>query len=187
MKKRALSMAVASLALCASAQAALVSTSATTFMDTNTGYSWLNLGQFYGMSFTQMQTALPTGYSVATEAQAKTLTDAAPAIPGNYFADAAVMGVPSPTPLNRDLIWGFYGDGSTWLWKFSGDTNWQSNAANASGWTNNNYTLTVDNYADLGVFAVDTHANAVPEPDTYALMLAGLAGLAALRRRRSAR
>lgn len=94
-------------------------------------------------------------------------------LPVAAFYDAPVM--QGATPLDDGLatvVWGY------------GQTITELNAANA-----NTDLLLADfgaNYGTQGAFGIYSQAGVVPEPGTYALMLAGLAGMAAVARRRRA-
>jgi hypothetical protein len=172
-KKIALFVAVVmSLGATSAANASLVQGGNGTFTDTTTGYEWQNISTFWGAHTASMGTLLLSGYQFANLAQVQQLQADAPAFAANFFADATAMGVPQPTPLNRDLIWGVYGDLTNYTWKWGSD--------DSGEW--NFYSTNVSSYADMGAFAVNTNSQTVPEPTSLALFGLGLAGLAISRR-----
>lgn len=174
--------AIAILA-CPLAKAALVKQSDTTFFDTDSKYTWLTLGPYYDMNFSDAVKALPAGFHVASEAELATLTAAAPALPsGDFVQEAAVMG--AKIDPDNPMIWGFYGDGTRYAWLTGwgdGYDAWTSSTANASGWANADIGVVPAGSHDgyLSIFAVDTDPSpaSVPEPASLALVGLGLAGL----------
>lgn len=167
------------------ASAGIINNGDGSFTDTTSGYLWRTLAQYDGLDFTSAVALLPSGYHVATAAQLGQLTADAPAVPANFSANLAAMGA----NLANGAIWGFYGDGTRYLWQFEGDTTWNSNAESTFGWTNWNYAVApTDQFDGLSLFAVNTTprvtAATVPEPGSLGLIGLGFAGLVLRRRTR---
>jgi hypothetical protein len=165
----------------ASASAGLINNTDGTFTDTTTGYLWKTLGQFNGKTYGQAVAGLAGDFHAASFAELATLTNDAPATPSAFAADSAAMGAVS----SRSLIWGFFGDGTHWAWKFSADTHWNTNDSTYNGWTSYNYAVTPNQaYSDLGLFAVSTSGiSSVPESSSLVLLLIGLMMIVVTRRR----
>lgn len=155
------------------ANAALINNNDGTFTDTVTGYAWQNVSTFFNVNISDMAGKLLSGFHFASLEELTTLQVAAPAIAANFASDAQAMGVPQVTTLGRSLIWGVYGDLTTYSWKWS----WE----NSQSW--NFYSNSETSYEDMGAFAVNTAPAAVPEPATIAIFGLGLLGFAASRRK----
>ena len=165
----------------ASANATLVNNANGTFTDTTSGYVWKTLSQFNNMNYNTAVASLSPGFHAASATELATLTTDDPAIPANFTADYNAMGASS----TRGLIWGFFGNGTEWAWKFSYDTTWYTNDSTANGWASLNYAVSPSSaYSDLGLFAVNTGATtSVPEPTSLAILGLGLVGLVGFRRK----
>jgi hypothetical protein len=163
-KKKLASKAVACslAAFCASAEAGVVDyadvAGYTTFQDTNTGYVWLDLNNFYNEASTEgtsgydmIAAAEAAGFTFATRSDVEQLLNTLPLTSGVWSSYAAVMGYGIP----RQLIWGMYDDGDGnpygYAWAYSANTSWHysDNATNADS---------IPNYGnpgdvDMGIWA----------------------------------
>ena len=182
-KTLSLTLAFCAAALGAGAQAAVVNHADVgglrTFQDTITGRVWLDQDNFFGMTTNQMVSAAnAAGFTFALRSDVDTLLSSLPLTGGEWSSYKAIMG---DAP-NRELIWGSY-DSSTpnagWAYAYSGDQSWTF-VDNTVGY--NDVPNAGSDAADMNIWAYQT--GAVPEPETYALMLAGLAAVGAVARRR---
>ena len=153
-----------------------------TFQDLNTGRVWLDMNNFFNMTTDDMVTAAAAGgFTFATTADVNGLLGSLPLTGGEWPGYKAIMG---DAP-NRELIWGSYDDGTPgnvgWAFSFSGDSTWSfvDDATASNGVPNGG-----SPDADMNIWAYQTGVAAVPEAETYALMLAGLGVLGAAVRRR---
>jgi len=144
------------------------------FMDTDTGYTWLDMDNFFGMSYNQMVTvATSLGFTVATSTEVSQLLGSLPLTGGEWSSYSSVMG----SAPSRNLIWGAYDIGSTtthgWQYAYDYDTSWHY----GSGSNDVIYNVgTV--HADLNIWAYSTSFSAsVPETTSLLLMALGLIGL----------
>jgi hypothetical protein len=160
--------------------------SLTTFVDTNTSTEWLRLDNFFNMTPNQMLTvATANGFTLATTTQVHGLLNTLPLGGTNWATYESIMG---GAP-NRDLIWGFYNDGSGdpygWAYSFSGESSWSFADNMAPGGTVQNGG---SGEADMNVWAFRAYAGgAVPEPGTWTMMLVGFGGIGlAMRRKKKA-
>jgi hypothetical protein len=159
------------------ATAAIVNNGDGTFKDTATGYDWMDLDTFYGDTYGEDSALILPDYTFATEAQTDQLeadTGLTTSTPdATFISVAAAMGVPTPTPIGREIIWGIFGDGTEWAYIYGPEN------PVGFGWTDAD--AYVDGYGDEGAFVVDT-APGVPEPAAWAMMLLGIGGIGATMR-----
>ena len=131
----------------------------TTFIDTNTGFDWLTLDNFFGEDYATQLASLPSGYVVASFAEVDALAQNSmpdPTDPTSFdYYNSIVMGSTS-----RALLWGNYADTTVggspngWYYAFDGES-W--------AYDNSGYTI---GFSDLGLWALKA---AVPEPRTASL------------------
>lgn len=160
-----------------------------TFKDTSTGLTWLRMDDFFNADATlgtsgyaMIAAAEKAGFTFATETEVRSLVGTLPLDSGQWQGYANVMGSTMQT-----AIWGMYNDGngapyghaSSYVW----DTAWffENNAIDPSGVPNNGDPGALG----MGIWAYK-NVPAVPEPETVAMMGAGLALIGVLSRRRKA-
>jgi hypothetical protein len=144
-----------------------------TFIDTDTGYLWLTLDNFYDMTYGQQLAALPAGFHVASFAETNDLAlNSMPNPYGSGFWDYHSILHGSTT---RGLIWGDYNAGGVNGWYY---------AYSEGGWLDD---LPADqgSHSDLGLWALNPAPTpGVPEPSTSAVLGTGLLLLTTAARRR---
>lgn len=156
-----------------------------TFIDVNTGNTWLRLDDFYGLSYNDMKAQAETkGFAVADRTTVQNLLNSLPLDQGLWPGYRVVMG---GAP-NRDLIWGAYlpeGPFLSWAWSFSSDQNW--NFVDNTGFSLSGVTNSPGPFQDLDLWAVQTGSAPppIPEPSTMLLLGSGIMGLIARRRQRA--
>ncbi|WP_457350832.1 PEP-CTERM sorting domain-containing protein [Roseateles sp. P5_D6] len=147
-----------------------------TFQDTTTGRVWLQLPDLFNMNYTaQVNTATAAGFSVASLSDVDALWTSTPG--SDWNALSSVIGGSS----SRGLMWGNYADvgasnPNAYAYAYAG-TN--------GSWDHYNPNNT-SAYSDLGLWAYQTGAAALPEPASYALVGIALAGVGLAKRRRKA-
>jgi len=163
-----------------------------TFVDNNTGRTWLRLDNFFGESPDQMVAAIQgSGFQLATyDDLAPLLASLTPLTNSGWVADATVMG----SAADRNIIFGAFA-GSTagmvgWAYGSDWDTVWSVLFDQApSSFIPNGGTEA----ADMNLWAFQEKrsdratqlAAGVPEPTSWVLMLSGFAAVGfSMRKRR---
>jgi hypothetical protein len=187
-------IAVCTLSLAGTVNAGIINSanvgSLTTFQDTNTGRTWLDLNNFFDAAanngttgFDMISIAAASGFTIANRLDLNQLFSGLPLSGGQWSSYASIMGFGAP----RSLIWGMY-EGSTspnypYAWAFNGDSQW-----NFGGNIDANTVVNagISGAVDMGLWAYSTGSivSAVPEPETYAMLLAGLGLMGGIARRR---
>lgn len=155
-----------------------------TFTDTNTGWHWVKMDSFFNQSHNSMASLVSAaGFTVAEWDDVDGLLSTLP-LPdaATWDSYAAIMG---RAPV-RNLIWGSFAPVKTdgrvdWAFAFRGDTSWT--AFNAD-WPADTIPSEGTDLADMNIWAYVAGDGRVPEPATWAMMIAGfgLVGFAARRR-----
>jgi hypothetical protein len=185
-----LSLAAAALAFGTAASAAVVVGPTvggySTFTDTNTGLNWVRMDSFFDKSHNEMATAVTAaGFTVAGWSDVSALLETLP-LPNAATWDsyAAIMG----RAPNRELIWGSFAPV-----KSNGNIDWAFSFRGASSWTAFNFDWPANTApnagtrdADMNIWAFVGGTPPVPEPATWAMMIAGFGLVGAAMRRRAA-
>jgi len=150
----------------AGTQVTLNSVTHNTFVDSITGYSWLNLANTYNLTRNEQQSLITgTNYSFATAAEISSLLD--PLMDGNVSNWHTLIG---------DII---EGDSSATTVRFG------RVAATGSSQVTQAGPLTMDSFAVnddifnpvVGMWAINDGSNHIPNPPTILLMLLGVIAL----------
>ena len=178
--------AVAAAALAGSASAAIsigpTVADIATFTDSTTGRNWAKLNTYFDKSYDFMAGDLgERGFTYATREDLEALF-ASFDVSADFAGSAAIMG---KAP-NRDLIWGAYSplnQDNTIKWYYTAGFGWavEENTNFLANQVPNGGT----DDADMNFWAYVAGAGAVPEPASWAMLIAGfgLVGAAARRRR----
>ncbi len=193
MKLKAL-IAACTLTLAGTANAGIINSanvgSLTTFQDTNTGRVWLDLDNFFDASanigttgFDMISIAAASGFTIANSIDLNQLFAGLPLDGGQWSSYASIMGFGAP----RNLIWGMYEGNSSpnypWAYAFSNQSSWNfGGSTNAANVQNAGAAGAVD--MGLWAYATGSIVSPVPEPETYAMLLAGLGLMGGMARRR---
>jgi hypothetical protein len=155
-----------------------------TFTDSNTGRNWARLDTFFNVSYNFMVADLTDrGFTVATVDDLNPLF-ASINVAADFNGVAAITG----RAPNRELIWGAYGPLAS-----NGTVDWAFAFAGA-GWTFGTQGTLPDAVpnagtpdADMNLWAFTTGGGgAVPEPASWAMLIAGFGLVGAMARRRKA-
>jgi len=144
------------------------------FLDTRTGYAWLDLGPYYALSYTDQIAHLLPGYRPATLLEVEQLTQLSmplvdPSAFGYYFDVTGAL-----ITQDRRILWGNYDAGlgvNGWYWAYESEDHWSTIIPG-----------TAAPYPDLGIWALNTEATTVPEPASMTLLATGLVGVFAAAR-----
>jgi opacity protein-like surface antigen len=156
------------------------------FKDLSTGFVWMDVDNFFGMSYTEINNSLLSSvFHIASLTEINQLKLSAPANPSLYALHASIMGGSS----SRNLLWGYYDDdgasGNGGGWNYKWGSNPYSQPTNV--WLTPIGSGTNVVYLDLGGWVVDStlpEAPPVPEPMTLALLASGLASSVLVRKRK---
>jgi hypothetical protein len=152
-----------------------------TFTDSNTGRNWVRMDSYFNRTYNFMANDLTgKGFTLAFQSDIEALF-ATVNVQADFNGVAAIMG----RAPNRALIWGAYApvNGTNtinWAFAFSGN-NWQLATSSFDP-------DTVPNGggpdADMNFWAFTGGGGAVPEPASWAMLIAGFGLVGAVARRR---